>query len=161
MTRVNFKNSVIAMAIGLVMVSCGGRSNAQQQLKGEALEKATEKMVDNASAGQSFTKAGQTKIASFGKTEKDKRVVAYDVFPNDNKYEYYVVEYDNGEWISSNYRFFFDSEGGKRYYGYVDADYIEEKDDNALWVKTKLGSGYSTWQEAYDDFKNEGYKFVE
>jgi hypothetical protein len=30
MTRVNFKNSVIALAIGLVMVSCGGRGGNQQ-----------------------------------------------------------------------------------------------------------------------------------
>jgi len=29
MTRVNFKNSLIALAIGLVMVSCGGNSNKQ------------------------------------------------------------------------------------------------------------------------------------
>ena len=31
MTKKNFKNSVIALAVGLSVVSCGGRSNAQQQ----------------------------------------------------------------------------------------------------------------------------------
>jgi hypothetical protein len=30
-TKVNFKNSVIALAIGVVMVSCGGRGGNQQQ----------------------------------------------------------------------------------------------------------------------------------
>jgi hypothetical protein len=160
MKTVNFINIVIALAIGLVTVSCGGRGS-NRQLKGEALEKATDKMVTDASAGKSFTKAGQTKIASFGKTEKDKRIVAYDEFPNDNKYEYYVVVNEDGGWSSSNYRFFFNSEDGKRYYGYVNEDYIREKDDNGLWVKTKLGSSYSSWQEAYDHYKNEGYKMVE
>ena len=159
MTTVNFKNSMIALAIGVVMVSCGGGDGGQKQ--GSDLEEATAKMVEESLNGTSFTKSGQTKIASFGKTEKDKRVVAYDEFPNDNKYEYYVVEYDGGGWISSNYRFFFDSEDGKRYYGYVNEDYIAEKDDNGLWVKTKLESGYSSWQEAYDHYKNEGYKMVE
>ena len=31
MVKLNFKNSLIALAIGLVMVSCGGNSNKQQQ----------------------------------------------------------------------------------------------------------------------------------
>ncbi|MCL2039220.1 MAG: hypothetical protein FWG85_02185 [Bacteroidetes bacterium] len=156
MFNFNLRLVLIALAVGLVMVACGGSQKQDADLK-----KATEKMVEEAIKGASFTKSGQTKIDSFGKTEKDKRIVAYDVFPNDNKYEYYVVVYDDGGWVSSNYRLFFDSEDGKRYYGYVNEDYIAEKDDNGLWVKTKLESGYSSWQEAYDHYKNEGYKFVE
>ena len=40
MTRVNFKNIVIALAIGLVMVSCGGRGGNKQS--GNATETKTE-----------------------------------------------------------------------------------------------------------------------
>ena len=160
MNTKKIKIGLMALAIGLVITSCGGGGGAKQ-LKGDDLEKATEKMVNEAASGQKFTKAGQAKINSFGKSEKGKRIVAYDVFPRDHKYEYYVVEGENGAWSSSNYRFFFDSEDGKRYYGYVNEDYIDEKDDNALWVKTKLSSDYSSWQEAYDHFKNEGNKMVE
>ena len=38
MTKVNFKNSVIALAIGLVMVSCGGGNSKQQQSTAETPE---------------------------------------------------------------------------------------------------------------------------
>jgi hypothetical protein len=42
MTKVNFKNSVIALAISLVMVSCGGRGGNQQSGSAATTEAKTE-----------------------------------------------------------------------------------------------------------------------
>ncbi|MDR1222601.1 MAG: hypothetical protein LBL07_06945 [Tannerella sp.] len=57
MKRINFKNSVTVLAIGLAAVSCGGNAN-KEQLKGNALDNAAEKMVEQAAKGKEFTKAG-------------------------------------------------------------------------------------------------------
>ena len=170
MTRVNFKNRkdafisatrVIAMAtvIGVVTVSCGGGGGQKQ---GAALDKATEKMVEEASKGMSFTKAGQTKIASFGKTEQGKRIVAYDDYPNSSYCEYYIVGNVGYGWGSTVYRIHYDTEQGKRYYNrYIEDTPINDKDDNGLWIEKRASQEFSSWQAAYDNYKNEGSKIVE
>jgi hypothetical protein len=87
MTRANFKNSVIALAIGLVMVSCGGRnSNAQgQQTTTATAQSSTEVAgsMDALSAGdipQSWTDglAAKTGIKSLGKPKGTTEVEASD-----------------------------------------------------------------------------------
>ena len=45
MTKVNFKNGLIALAICLVIVSCGGRGGNQQNVVGD-IEKKAEKVVE-------------------------------------------------------------------------------------------------------------------
>ena len=57
MTKVNFKNSLIALAIGLVMASCGGRGSNAQQSGGnsEAAKTETKSTAQVAGSMEAFT----------------------------------------------------------------------------------------------------------
>jgi hypothetical protein len=55
MKRVNFKNSVIALAIGLSLVSCGGRGGNQQG--GNTSETKSETQTEQTKSGGGFTSA--------------------------------------------------------------------------------------------------------
>ena len=55
MITINFKNSVTALAIGLVMVSCGSRSSNQQS--GDASETKTEAQTEQAKSSGGITAA--------------------------------------------------------------------------------------------------------
>ena len=60
MTRVNFKNSVIALAIGVATISCGSRnSNAQQQAATpETAQTATQQVAQNADVAKILSLGG-------------------------------------------------------------------------------------------------------
>jgi hypothetical protein len=66
-TKVNFKNGVIAVAIGVVMVSCGGRGGNQQS--GAATSEAKTEQVAPANEVDKSTVAGF--LSQFGLTEAD------------------------------------------------------------------------------------------
>lgn len=150
--------TICLVAAIMFAVSCGGNSN--KQLKDGDMDQATEKMVKEASKGKDFTKAGKEKLASLGKTEKDKRVVARSDWPKDNKVEIFVVVPDDmGGWYSEVYHFFYDTEDGKKNYNYK--TYAEKNDDAGLWILTKLSQSYSSWQEAYDKYKDNGDTIIE
>lgn len=156
------KKTILAlacMASLALLTACGGGSS-KKQLKGDELKDATEKMVEQSTKGKELNKAGKAKLASLGKTEKGKRLVARDDWPNDGKIEIYIVQQDDeGDWYSEVYHFFYDTEVGRKNYNYK--SYAKKSDDAGLWILTKLSTSYSSWQEAYDKCKENGYKIVE
>ena len=55
MTRVNFKNSLIAAAIGLVMVSCGGNASKKQNADGATATEQSETKATTTKSGDGWT----------------------------------------------------------------------------------------------------------
>ena len=161
MTKVNLKISVIALAIGMFAVSCGG--GQQQSSNAEKAEKAINEQIEQSNKGGGLSKTGEAKLASFGKTEKGKRIVAYMEYKN--AYDVDVVSDDNGKLYLEGYKFYFDNESGKQAYEYyVESNKrsIEEKSEDGLWIyPRRLGDRTDTWQEAYDEYKNDGWKIIE
>ena len=68
MTKVNFKNSLIAVAIGLVMVSCGGGNSNKQSATTETSEQQAAPAVEVKSTDKSTV---ADYLAHFGLTEDD------------------------------------------------------------------------------------------
>ena len=100
MTKVSFKNSVIVFAIGVVMVSCGGRGGNQQS-KGEALEKAIEGQQSEATtssqSGPFGLNMGMTLAQVKSVTGKNPELVRDDLYevtpPNPHDmFESYIVQ---------------------------------------------------------------------
>ena len=154
MKIVNLKNSLIALlSIGMVMVSCGGGGSKQQSAEQNAQE-ATDKMVKQAASENDFTAAGKAKIASLGKSEKDKRLVVR----SDDKdgCEISVYEWKNGDYLFITYTFFYSSK--KEKYDRICKSRqrsIVEKDDNALWYREDYETSAKSWQERYSQFKDD------
>jgi len=118
-----------------------------------------------------FPKEGKAKMTSLGKTEKDKLIVCTDLWRNDHYMQVFVVqkgeEDEEGEevgWYSRVYHFYYDTERGKRNYAsYLENGeaYYEEHSATGLWILTAKSASYSSWQEAYDKYKENGNTFVE
>jgi hypothetical protein len=74
MKKLNFKNTVIAVAIGLLIASCGGGSG-----KKNAADKTVKEAVKEAEVKNSFSEAAaeasMKKLAGLGKTDVQPRVV--------------------------------------------------------------------------------------
>ena len=156
MKRANLKFSLIALAIGLVVVSCGGKSNAQQSTAMPETQTATK--------GGDLSKAGKEKLASFGKTEKDKQIVAYREWEKANSYEVVVGMGEGSDWGNEVYWFYFDTEKGRsEYERYIKNNQrsIRETSDDGLWIYTRQQGNATSWQELYDRFKNDGFIIIE
>jgi hypothetical protein len=112
MKRENFKNSLIALAIGLVMVSCGGGNSNKQSQNDNAETENTSKSIDESgysikydSDGSTiiFTKSadGNRKRLDYIYSDGEKSIYIQDY---DKKEGYLGYEYDNGEWKDDSYR---------------------------------------------------------
>jgi hypothetical protein len=55
MKKVNFKHGLIALAIGLVMVSCGGNASKKQSADGTTATEKTETKVPDSKSGDGWT----------------------------------------------------------------------------------------------------------
>ena len=113
MINTKFKNSVIAVAIGLAVVSCGGRnSNSQQSgtattegAKVETPTKTSGGTISKTTKSEDYTAGALAKMSLLGKTEKDKRLVT--VGGGSNQTVYIVYTFENGQCTDkSEYKFF-------------------------------------------------------
>ena len=160
MKVVNFKISVMALAISLVMVSCGGGG---QQSAEQKTQNATEKTVQKAVTENEFTAEALSKIASLGKSENDKRLVVR----NDAKWGTMisVYEWKNGEYLYTEYTFVYPSKKASSYDRPSVGERVTEKSDSGLWYAESGETSAKSWQEHYDEFKNNpdyrDYKVVE
>ena len=124
MAKVNFKNSVIALAIGLLMVSCGSRGSNQQS--GNATETKTETQAEQTKNGSGvsassfvgkWTDAMETNVFEF---KKDGSGVLH--FLNDAS-----KKAENFTWKISGKKASLDFEGGSfNQFEYVNDNLLED-----------------------------------
>jgi len=110
MKRVNFKNSLITLVIGLAMVSCGGGSNKSQGDGGTA--ESAGKPIDESGYAIKYDNGGMTVIFTAAADGVRKRL---DYIYDDGEHVVYIqdyikgdgytgYEYESGEWIDDSYR---------------------------------------------------------
>ena len=155
-TIANFKNSVIALAIGLAVVSCGGRGGNQQSgaetSEGAKVETPTKTgggTISKTTKSEDYTTGALAKMSSLGKTEKDKRLIT--VGGGSNQTVYIVYTFENGQCTDkSEYKFF--TKGQERMFDAVKS-LATEANAADTWVRTSYGSEDGDWQSWYNTAK--------
>jgi hypothetical protein len=164
MIKVNFKNSVIALAIGLVMISCGGGNSKQQEATPETkTEQAAQSDVVTSkyTKAENYTAGALAKMKSLGKTEKNKRLVTAGGSSDWTVYTVYTFE--NGQCIDKSEYTFCKKDINKELFA-AKCSLAKEVNETDLWAHHSYGTDKGDWQSWYDTAKkieNLGNKVVE
>jgi hypothetical protein len=160
-TKVNFKNSVIALAIGLTVASCGGRGGNQQSgtattetAKVETKAVQADVVISPQTKAEDYTAGALAKMKSLGKTEKDKRVVTAEINKADRT-TYEVYTYENGKCTDYSEYVFYTTKADKSDFDYDKTrakvgEEGEEINEADLWFRVVWEPSDRDWERQYD-----------
>jgi hypothetical protein len=136
MKKVNLKISVIALAIGMCLVSCGGGNKKQQNTAGKVVEEAVKEAKITNSFSEAAAEASMKKLAGLGKVN-----VAPD-FP-------YIIDEDT----KANY-----GDNSHAQYFFIKEDGDITKEEYRAWLKKVFDA---TAAVSDDGYNIQGYGFGE
>jgi hypothetical protein len=154
------------LAIGLV--SCTGGNSNKQQSGNSATETKTETKTEQAAASaptaanlSNFNDAQKKLVASFGKTEKGKKIVAYEKLSFG--VEYTVASYSGGDLTVKEYVIYFPAnEDGFKTVRHSEKDVVDAATLSVCTTETHSGSKVTPFNEMYQYFKEDNkYTVVE
>jgi hypothetical protein len=162
-TTVNVKYSLIALAIGLTVISCGGGGGKKQQ--NSNVSETTNEAKTTASQNiksENYTEGATAKMNSLGKTEKDRRIVTV-ALDKEDRTTYKVYTYANGKCTDYSEYVFFTTKSDKSDFDYEKTrartgEAGEEINEADLWFHVVWERDERSWKELYDLSKEkEGY----
>jgi hypothetical protein len=154
------KAVMMALVIG-VMLSCGGGGNKQQQSATTVTETGQAAQTVTAEHLSDFTDAQKKLVASFGKTEKGKRIVAFEKQSFGVQYE--VSVYSGGDLTVKEYVIYFPSrEEGFKAVRHSENDEVDAATLSVCATKTYSGTRATPFAEMYQEYREDNnYTVVE
>ena len=159
---------VLCLAAAMFAASCGGNASKKKAADGATETEQTETkapkgsaMVSKYTKAEDYTAGALAKMASLGKTEKDKRLVT--VGGDEDHTVYTVRTFEGGKCTdNSKYEFCKTSINPELFAAYK--EFATEVNDADKWTHTSYGDDTGDWQSWYDAAKkieNLGNKVLE